>query len=347
MNAYLSKKISILSFIAIFCVLIIHSYFLENNVWKANAFIQNFVGGSLIRFCIPLFFFLSGYLFFKGTQEGGIYLILKKMKSRVRTLVLPYVLWNGIFFLSIILLQLCPFIGSRINSDFLSRCVHGDWADLAIFIFWEPAGFHLWFLKYLIIFIASCPLIYLLFQRRGPTWILAFATITTIGIYGWGGENMQGLPFFLFGAYLAFQNISIDRISRKTSTYISLSVYSAWCMANTLFPEFQIPQLELPKLALGTYAVWALYDQLAPVHVRTMHTLSSCSKYTFFIYVLHEPWINIYKKLITMYFPSNQYILLLAYFTTPAIMMITCIFVARILQKRTHSMYSVLTGGRN
>lgn len=73
MNPEFSKKLKILSFISIIGVLVAHSYFVENNAWEINAFIQDWIGCQIVRFCIPLFFFISGYLFFRETKDGGEY----------------------------------------------------------------------------------------------------------------------------------------------------------------------------------------------------------------------------------------------------------------------------------
>ena len=103
MNPEFSKKLKILSFISIIGVLVAHSYFVENNAWEINAFIQDWIGCQIVRFCIPLFFFISGYLFFRETKDGGgIQKILRKMRTRAHSLILPYLLWNLLFFLSII-----------------------------------------------------------------------------------------------------------------------------------------------------------------------------------------------------------------------------------------------------
>ena len=73
MNPEFSKKLKILSFISIIGVLVAHSYFVENNAWEINAFIQDWIGCQIVRFCIPLFFFISGYLFFRETKRRGEY----------------------------------------------------------------------------------------------------------------------------------------------------------------------------------------------------------------------------------------------------------------------------------
>lgn len=44
--------------------------------------------------CVPLFFIISGYLFFKNMWSGSVY--LTKIKRRARTLLVPFLIWNTI-----------------------------------------------------------------------------------------------------------------------------------------------------------------------------------------------------------------------------------------------------------
>lgn len=70
MNPEFSKKLKILSFISIIGVLVAHSYFVENNAWEINAFIQDWIGCQIVRFCIPLFFHLRIPVFPRDKRRG-------------------------------------------------------------------------------------------------------------------------------------------------------------------------------------------------------------------------------------------------------------------------------------
>ena len=48
---------------------------------------------------VPLFFLISGYLFAGGTSEPGWY--AKKVSSRVKSLLVPYVVWNVMYWLPV------------------------------------------------------------------------------------------------------------------------------------------------------------------------------------------------------------------------------------------------------
>lgn len=72
MNKYLSDKLRIISLISIIMVVFLHSYnvtvkFSPGNMSfndGYNVFIQNFFSQGITRIAVPIFFCISGYLFF-------------------------------------------------------------------------------------------------------------------------------------------------------------------------------------------------------------------------------------------------------------------------------------------
>ena len=65
MDKYISNKIKNISLIMTFFVVILHSNNLEDStVFNINTLIQNFIGQGIVRIAVPIFFLISGYLFF-------------------------------------------------------------------------------------------------------------------------------------------------------------------------------------------------------------------------------------------------------------------------------------------
>ena len=86
MTQYLSDKLRILSLISIIFVLYIHSNFHADEIegMVMNDRFQEFISEMMGRCAVPLFYMVSGYLFFLKVPEemASIY---GKMKKRVRT----------------------------------------------------------------------------------------------------------------------------------------------------------------------------------------------------------------------------------------------------------------------
>lgn len=93
MNQYLSDKLRILSFISIVLVLYIHSQFTADEIASMclNNYVQNFWSGMIGRCAVPLFYIISGYLFFMKIPNGMVS-ILGKIRKRMRTLLVPYII---------------------------------------------------------------------------------------------------------------------------------------------------------------------------------------------------------------------------------------------------------------
>lgn len=60
------------------------------------------VSKVLTHVCVPTFYFISGYLFFKGLESWNSARYKEKLKRRVKTLLIPFLIWNTIcIFLSL------------------------------------------------------------------------------------------------------------------------------------------------------------------------------------------------------------------------------------------------------
>lgn len=121
---------------------------------------------------------------------------------------------------------------------------------------------------------------------------------------------MQGLLAFLMGGFISYNGINIERQQNKNAIFIPSGLYLIWCAVNCFYPEFQLPFLNMLRLTLGAYSVWTLYD-LFSAKKNWLDKIISWAPYTFFIYVFHEPWINIYKRqLHSSFLPWNFFICL-------------------------------------
>ena len=166
MTQYLSDKLRILSLISIIIVLYIHSGFHadEIEVMVMNDRVQEFVSGMMGRCAVPLFYVISGYLFFLKVPEG-MKSIYGKMRKRVGTLVMPYIIGCLFFICFGVLMAVLPGVSKYMNSSVMplfSKPV----GEIFRSIFYDagngtPCAFQLWFLRDLILIVATSPLWYI------------------------------------------------------------------------------------------------------------------------------------------------------------------------------------------
>ena len=346
-SPYSSTKITVLSSLMILLVVYVHSYYLEAEALPMAQLVQN-IGRVLTAAAVPLFYAISGYLFFRGvgrTAECG-----PKMKKRVRTLVAPFVIWNIIFILWYVLLHFTPGISAYVNSDILSAIQWTHPLSTLQFLFIEPAGFHLWFLRDLILFVAISPVLYLLLRRT--SWlgllILFFAT-------GW--IQRFWLTFFALGGIIAL-HYSLEAVDRFFNARLVVSCLLGYLVMgfigvlmlteDTLWGEY------LAQLAAfcGVAMIWKSYDYVYHFVVtreRICARIKVCAPllgYSFFIYLFHEPTFNIIKKLGLKVLGIHEWSLILLYLINPLIMCGLAIIVAKAIQRYLPKTYSLLTGGR-
>lgn len=166
MNQYISDKLRVLSFVSIIFVLYIHSGFhaaeLEGMVM--NDKIQRFLSGMMGRCAVPLFYVISGYLFFLKVPDGMVS-IYGKMRKRVGTLVVPYIVGCLFFVLFGVFVAVMPGTSKYMNGSVMPLFAKPV-GDILCSIFYDagngsPCAFQLWFLRDLILIVATSPLWYI------------------------------------------------------------------------------------------------------------------------------------------------------------------------------------------
>lgn len=204
MTQYLSDKLRILSLISIIFVLYIHSGFHADEIkgMLMNDRVQEFISGMMGRCAVPLFYMISGYLFFLRVPEG-MKSIYGKMRKRVGTLVVPYII-GCLFFVGFgVLMAVLPGVSKYMNGSMMPL-FSNPVGEILRSIFYDagngsPCAFQLWFLRDLILIVATSPLWYLLLKHL--RWILV---VTCLGLTY---LHIQFIPFFalfwfLFGGQL-------------------------------------------------------------------------------------------------------------------------------------------------
>lgn len=132
---------------------------------------------TITQVCVPLFFAISGYLFFRNVPEDpSSSWFWAKLRSRFISLFIPFLIANCIAF--VIYYATMQFFPSMI-SGFL-----GDrWKD-PVFVLWKgPINLSLWFIRELIVVTILSPVIFLIVKhfRWWGVLILGLLLVLKIG----------------------------------------------------------------------------------------------------------------------------------------------------------------------
>ena len=351
MPQYLSDKLRLMSLIAIIMVLYIHSGFHPDEIlgMKINGTVQTFLSGQIGRCAVPLFFIISGYLFFERVPNG-MRSILEKMKKRARTLLVPYVVGCLFFVAFYALVALMPGTSRFMNSSIMPL-FQQPLLQMAYAVFYDngdgmPCAFQLWFLRDLIIIVALSPLCYVGLRRMGwgavgLAFALSFIKCPHIPLYA--------LFWFMLGGQLVGCEFIIHPTRRGWIGTGALALFLTLSVAQLFTPDAAYwYYFDTPTIMIGVIALWLMYDLLvSPYFLLSQHSfLFVASQYTFFIYLFHEPTLNVVRKLIVALGGQNQMSYLLAYLLSPWIFVLCAIPVGCLFRRYLPTCYKLCMGGR-
>lgn len=348
MTQYLSDKLRVLSLVSIILVLYIHSGFhadeIEGMMWNDN--VQTLVSGMMGRCAVPLFYVISGYLFFLKVPEG-MKSIYGKMRKRVGTLVVPYII-GCLFFVGFgVLMAVLPGVSKYMNSSMMplfSKPV----GEILRSIFYDagngsPCAFQLWFLRDLILIVATSPLWYLLLKHL--RWILV------VTCFGLTYLHIQFIPFFaLFWFLFGGQLVQVkNQYGGASLTVFTIVVFLFLSVVQLFMPDMIDWELvKIPIIILGLISIWGIYDMVLGKDFKLSEHrwLATACQFTFFIYLFHEPTLNIVRKLIVVVLGKNEFGYLTSYLVSPWIFTVCAVFAGLLFRKYLPRVYNVCTGGR-
>ncbi len=348
MTQYLSDKLRLISFVCIVLVLYIHSGFhytdAEVGGMALNYNLQESISGMLGRMAVPMFFAISGYLFFKGT-ENNKKVVCQKLRRRFRTLVIPFLLAALFQPIVFMLLEHTP-AAMYMNTSFSQYLSEPWWIILCRVFYYDfpnetPFAFQLWFLRDLIIVICFTPLLWKLKCIR--LGMEAFMLLMLVLIL----LNVNHIPtkaffWFCFGAQY------LPKFRLTTLAPAGMLFYIFVSILQLVFQDEGWTYLEVPIIIVGLFSLWAIYDQLVPQSFilsshKSLWMLSQC---TFFVYLYHMPLLHVIRKTIVILLHPSSMTYAISYLLSPWILIVCLVVISVLLNKIVPRFYAVLVGGR-
>lgn len=208
-----TRYITTLRFPLALLVVFIHSY---NSVWRTPTHTQieplaTLLSRLLPTFAVPLFFAISGYLFFLNAPRLTWHGYADKLQRRSLTLLLPYLCWNLVAFALYALRDVA--VGSSLQHTLSLNLLWGSatlGAESCNGLGWHiaagtaPVQEPLWFVRDLIVVVLASPLIYALLRYLRWGGLLLLAVV----FYGnlWpnpAGFTFTSVWFFSLGAWFS------------------------------------------------------------------------------------------------------------------------------------------------
>ena len=326
--------------------------------WDVINIIRVFFTEVFVRVARPCFFMISGFLFYSKIEKWGKQVYIDKIKRRIKTLLIPYLLWNLI---AVIIAAFFLFIR---NDSSLVTFWNDLWNNGILKVFWNyrsnsygvtQFGFHLqfyypynaplWFIRDLIMMVFLSPAIYyfLKYTKIIGIIILGIFFSTEIWIYT-PGFSINAFFFFGLGAYFSIhgKNMIIE-LRKRTILWLLLATVSLILSIynQSVFFQLYIIFGSITIINIASYVLEC--GRLSTVNKYIL----SLSKTSFFIFATHIIFLYYSSKLINIIIRSDSvFFLMVKYLTAPIFYVGICVGLYYVVNKIAPKVLKVLTGSR-
>ena len=328
------------------------------------------LGFYFSQVAVPFFFFTTGYFFFYKVRQWNIQYYKKKIEKRLKTLLIPYLLWNFLG-LGLIILSKClgiwifnnPENGltSYLTDIKLWKVVWNftTWNESAVNLLGWPTKMYgpfllpLWFLRDLIVIsFVLTPIIYYGIKYLKGSWVLLLGIAYLFKICTLPGINITGIFFFSWGAYLSIrQKNMVTTFMQKKDIHLVIAILSL-----TSCVVFDSTKVAL--LSQQVYCIAAVASLISITAILLNKGVCSVrpqlSQTSFFVYALHAMTILKFSCLELAIISTERIFLashydvgyILSYLLSPLLGALFCLIAFTILKTFMPRFLNLLTGGR-
>ncbi len=353
MEGSISKKITIISLISMIMIIYIHSYNIvsmdgklffqpSNTLSILNIFLQKLISEGIARTAVPIFFIISGYLFFNNFT---IKTYIQKINKRFYTLFIPYVFWSLLAVFIYFILQSIPSVQHFFKNELI---INYTFSEFLISTWVNPKNFPLWFLRDLMFLMVLSPIIYFSVKQYTKLYFITIIILWFIIQQPIAFSYYKAEPVFFFslGAYISLINRNIVNMKINNMKFLLLCIIYLIVLFGkiTLTMLYHTNYLFLHKLSilLGIIVFWFLLDR----YLTKNKLLLFLSQFTFLYYVFHEPGLKILQNAIYAFLGKTPSISMISYILLPIFMLffltVLGILMKKLIPKTTH----IITGNR-
>ena len=266
---------------------------LTDSAESAHLFIHMLTVG-FASFAVPLFFAISGYLFFYGTKEFTFSIYRQKLGRRIRTLVIPYVAWCTIAFLlhAAVSVKNGEPLPWPLSLDLWWGCrqiIPGYVCLLGYSVapVTAPVLVPLWFMRDIFMLALLAPFVRFVLRHMGWWCILLLATAYYTHVSpNLGGISLEGPLFFCTGALCSIRGIDPLAATRRWLPVVSVFA-TLWLLAYVVFWGRAHWAITDTLRALYHWNVMVVAIHVADAASRRCPLPEGFSKSSFFLYAFH------------------------------------------------------------
>lgn len=297
--------------------------------------IEHWLGGYIAQIAVPGFFMLSAYLFYRNFTWKKL---LEKWDSRIHSLLVPFILWNALYYLGYVIASRIPFVTGVVGKGLIPF----DLMTAADALLHYTYNYVFWYLYQLILLVLLAPVIYGALRNR----YLGAAVILGIGVALWRGGslpplNLDALFYYAVAAYAAIHGRSkIETWSREAGFLGLFLVAIAVVMRYLLMKNGMAVMAAVAFRLLVPAALWLMVDEKKLPEAKTW------MKHNFFLYAIHFAVVRLINKTAAVFFSGILLLPLAIYILMPVIVTALSYFAGRLFRKRAPVLWRVFNGNR-
>ncbi len=345
----LSSRINLMRIILISGIVLVHvphdtgtSPFL--GLYGVFDWLRVFFGDALFRIGVPCLSAISGYLLFRRGWSAFNY--PATIKSKTKTVLLPFILWNGGLLIAVMLLQRAG-VGVGYFPD-LWNASPREMLSHGVAVEELPVNVPLYFLRDLFVCILLSPLLALSVRRFAVPTLAVLLLLTAIPDLSLVIVQKKSILFsFTLGIALALHKIDLKMLDPYAKLLTVTTLILSAGLATGLYltgPEFTFGLNLLRNLlaVFGALGFWVASSLL--VENRLGRRLSETGSLSFWIFCAHYPLLVIlwmvWNKGGSDFYPAF-------YIGAVAVTFLLLIVTNQQMRARLPALYAILTGSRS
>ena len=350
-----SQTIATLRFPLIVAVVLLHTYIIDRpiggTIYVAHGqypffdLFAHIYQSEFGNMAVPLFFFISGFLFFCGMDKFSWRIIEKKLKKRVHSLLIPFFIWNVVFILFVALVNAISPSLLTYKKSFVDM-TFGE----VLNCFWDLSQglIPLWFIRDLMIINIFSPIIYFMLKNKiSKLIILGFTFLILSQIFHYvPGIGMRCAYPYMLGAWFSINGKDFIIVLKKYIYPLSFLLILLVGIDTYLWSN-DVKSFALNRLAqiIGILIIPLWVSRC--LEIGFLQKKDFLSKGSFFVFVFHMFIIYIPAKLWVYVLPVNGWTATVALLVIPILVAYLCLGIYKILLIYAPKITEIAVGERN
>lgn len=337
------KNRNVLYYVLSILVIMAHNdgyfFYVKHNIEINNSVILiiDYFTKYLFQIAVPIFLFFSGMFFYKNTNN--ISELIKKIKSRLITIVMPYFAWNIISIIWNYVISVIPFL--KKNAE-VREIFTFSMQNIFDGIFYYKYNKHFWFMYSMCIFIIISPILYFLFKNKK---IGTIVVISIIALYFFGYKmpverHTDSFIYYLIGCYIG------KYYYKEFATYINSMNFKKIIIFGFVFilSEISLYFISSKEIITVINAIAGLSFSLVVLNINYKNPNLEVYDYYFMNFCMHFIVQPCVCKLIWLFLPHNSFFALFYLFGGVTITVLIIYFISSLIRKYFNGLWFILTG---